>query len=99
MEIIQCILRRYRRKKGLSETNEDLLEVYESQLKHLGRITLNGLLKEKLGFEKSELENHAGDLPGFGFLSVQIGVSKLRSSPHYCFLHKSFQAWFAALYL
>ena len=99
VEIIQCILRRYRRKKGLSETNEDLIEVYESALKHLGRIALHGLLQDKLDFEESELQNHAGDLPGFGFLSVQTGGSKLRPSQHYSFLHKSFQEWFAALYL
>ena len=99
VEIIQCILRRYRRKKGLSETNEDLIEVYKSALKHLGRIALNGLLQDKLDFEESELQNHADDLPGFGFLSVQTGGSKLRSSRHYSFLHKSFQEWFAALCL
>ena len=99
VEIIQCILRRYRRKKGLSETNEDLIELYESALRHLGRIALHGLLQDKLDFEESELQNHAGDLPGFGFLSVQTGGSKLRPSRHYSFLHKSFQEWFAALYL
>ena len=99
VEIVQCILRRYRRKKGLSETNEDLIEVYESALKHLGRIALDGLLQDKLDFEESELQNHADDLPGFGFLSVQTGDSKLRPSRHYSFLHKSFQEWFAALYL
>ena len=99
VEIIQCILRRYRRKKELPETNEDLIEVYESALKHLGRIALHGLLQDKLDFEESELQNQADDLPGFGFLSVQTGGSKLRSSRHYSFLHKSFQEWFAALYL
>ena len=99
VQIIQCILRRYRRKKGLSGTNEDLIEVYESQLKHLGWIALNGLLEGKLDFEESELQNHADDLPGFGFLSVQTRGGKLRSSRHYSFLHKSFQEWFAALYL
>ena len=99
VEIIQCILRRYRRKKGLSEMNEDLIELYESALKHLGRIALHGLLQDKLDFEESELQSHADYLPGFGFLSVQTGGSKLRPSRHYSFLHKSFQEWFAALYL
>ena len=99
VEIIQCILRRYRRKRGLSETNEDLIEVYESALKHRGRIALQGLPQDKVDFEESELQNHADDLLGLGFLSVQTGGSKLRSSQHYSFLHKSFQEWFAALYL
>jgi len=55
VEIIQCILRRYRKKKGLPETNEDLFEVYDAQLKHLGEIALNGLLEDNLDVEESEL--------------------------------------------
>ena len=98
-EIIQCILRRYRKKEGLPETTEDLVEVYGAQLKHLGRIALNGLLEDKLDFEESELKSHANELPGFGFLSVQTGGSKLRPRRHYSFLHKSFQECFAAFYL
>ena len=97
--IIECILRRYRNKKGLPETNEDLVEVYDAQLKHLGQIALNGLLEDNLDFEESELKSHTDELPGFGFLSVQIGGSKLRPRRHYSFLHKSFQECFAAIYL
>ena len=99
VEIIQCILRRYRKKKGLPETNENLIQVYEAQLKHLGRIALNGLLEDKLDFEESELKGHTDELPVFGFLSVQTGGSKLRPCRHFSFLHKSFQEHFAALYL
>ena len=98
-EIMQCILRRYRKKEGLPETTEDLVEVYKAQLKHLGRIALNGLLEDNLDFEESELKSYADELPGFGFLSVQTGGSKLRPRRHYSFLHKSFQECFAAFYL
>ena len=99
VEIIQCILRRYRNRKGLPETNEDLVEVYDAQLKHLGQIALNGFLEDNLDFEESELKSHADELAGFGFLSVQTGGSKLRARRHYSFLHKSFQECFAAIYL
>ena len=98
LEIVQCVLRRYIQKKGLSE-NEDLIEAYKPQLKHLGRIALNGLREDNLDFEESELGNHSADLPGFGFLSVQQGGSKLRPRRRYGFLHKSFQEFFAAFYL
>ena len=98
-EIIQCILRRYRKKEGLPETDEDLFEVYGAQLKHLGQIALKGLLEDNLDFEESELKSHAAELPGFGFLSVQTGGSKLRPRRHYSFLHKSFQECFAAFFL
>ena len=99
MEIVQCVLRRYIQKKGLSETNEDLIETYKTQLKHLGLIALNGLLEDNLDFEESELGSHLADLPGFGFLSVHLGGSKLRPRRRYGFLHKSFQEFFAAFYL
>ena len=99
VEIIQCILRRYRNKKGLPETNEDLVEVYDAQLRHLGQIALNCLLEDNLDFEESKLKSHVDELPGFGFLSVQTGDSKLRPRRHYSFLHKSFQECFAAIYL
>ena len=99
MEIVQCVLRRHIQKKGLLETNEDLTEAYKTQLKHLGWIALNGLRDDNLDFEESELGSHLADLPGFGFLSVQLGGSKLRPRRRYGFLHKSFQEWFAAFYL
>ena len=99
VEIIQCILTRYRKKKGLPETNEDLIQKYNSQLRHLGLIALNGLLKDRLDFEEGELKGHKDELPGFGFLSVQTEGSKLRPRRHFSFLHKSFQEHFAAFYL
>ena len=98
-EIIQCILRRYRKKEGLPETDEYLFEVYGAQLKHLGQIALKGLLEDNLDFEESELKSRAAELPAFGFLSVQTRGSKLRPRRHYSFLHKRFQECFAAFYL
>jgi len=99
LEIVQCVLRRYRKKSELPETNEDLIEVYKAELKLLGSIALNGLLEDNPYFENRQLENLASDLPGFGFLSVQRGSSKRKPSICYGFLHKSFQELFAAFYL
>ena len=100
MEIIECVLRRYRAKKELPENGDDLIELYENQLKHLGSIALKGLLEDNLDFDEKEFGKHAAsDLPGFGFLSVQPGGSKLRPTRRYGFLHKSFQEFFAGFYL
>ncbi len=99
LEITECVLRRYRKKKGLSETSEKLTEMYKTQLKHLGWIALNGLLKETLDFEESQFADHKDDLSGFGFLSMQPGGSKLRPCRRYVFLHQSFQDFFAGFYL
>ena len=100
MEIVECVLRRYRTKQQLPENGEDLVDLYESQLKHLGLIALKGLFEGNLDFDEKELGEHkTGDLPGFGFLSVQPGGSKLRPTRRYGFLHKTFQEFFAAFYL
>ena len=99
LEIIQCVLRRYRKRKGLSETEDDLKDVYKSQLKRLGSIALNGLRDDNLNVEESKLRDDGSDLPELGFLSVQPSGSKLRPGLHYAFLHKSFQQCFAAFYI
>ena len=76
VEIVQCVLRRYRKKKGLAVNIEDLIELYKTQLKHLGKIALNGLCQDNMYFTDKQLGNHTRDLPGFGFLSVQPGSSR-----------------------
>ena len=55
MEIVECVLRRYRTKQQLPENGEDLVDLYESQLKHLGSIALKGLLEDNLDFDETEL--------------------------------------------
>ena len=97
--MVECVLRRYRKKKGLLEKIEDLTNHYKPQLNHLGKVAWNGLLDHKLDFNESEVRNHAKDLTEFGFLSVQPGGSKLRETLHYAFLHKSFQEFFAAFFI
>ena len=99
LDMVECVLRRYRKRKGLLEKIEDLTNHYKPQLNHLGKVALNGLLDDKLDFNESELRNHAKDLTEFGFLSVQPGGSKLRQTLHYAFLHKRFQEFFAAFFI
>ncbi|XP_068700169.1 NLR family CARD domain-containing protein 3-like [Montipora foliosa] len=99
-EIVQCVLRKYRRKKELPETDEDLTQLYHTELKDLGFIALNGLLNDEMYFNDSAIKNSTSSLiPELGFLSAQAGRSKLRPSRCYGFLHKSFQEFFAAFYL
>ena len=99
LNIIECVLKRYRKKRELPDTKEDLTNLYKPQLKSLGFIALNGLIQDKLDFGENELGEHASDIAAFGFLSVYPGGSKLRPSLRYAFLHKSFQECFAAFYI
>ena len=95
LDMVECVLRKYRKKKGLPETNENLTNFYKPELNCLGLVALNGLLDDKLDFNESELGNPAKGLTAFGFLSVQPGGSQLSKKLHYAFLHKSFQEFFA----
>ena len=99
LNMIKCVLKRYRKKGELLDTKEDLTNLYKPQLKSLGLIALNGLIQDKLDFGENELGENASDIAAFGFLSVYPGGSKLRPSLRYAFLHKSFQECFAAFYI
>ena len=98
-EIVEDVLRRYKKKKNLPETSENVIEEHKSQLKQLGLIAWNALLENKKFFEKNQLESHTDDVPGFGFLSWQHGSSRRKPHPQYSFVHKSFEEWFASFYL
>ena len=98
-EIVQCVLIRYRKKKGLRVDKTDLMELYKGQLEHLGLIALNSLREGTTHFEDKQLGSEHSDLTEFGFLSVQPGRSKRRLCFRYGFTHKSFQEFFAGYYL
>ena len=99
LEIVHCVLIRYREKKGLPVENEHLIKIYNDELKLLGSIALNGLYEDNMYFEDQKLAKKDADLPGFGFLSAQPGSSKRRPCRCYGFTHRSFQEFFAAHYL
>ena len=99
LEIVGCVLKRYRRKMKLPETKQDLLVLYKVELKQLGFIAMEGLHNNSIYFDESAFEGFSSDVKsGLGFLSVEAGRSKRRPSRSYGFLHKSFQEFFAALF-
>ena len=98
-EIVECVLRRYRLKMKLPETDQALVALYHVELKQLGCIAMEGLYNDSMHFDQSAFQGFSSDLKsGLGFLSVEAGRSKRRPGRSYGFLHKSFQEFFAALY-
>ena len=97
LEIVECVLRWYRRKMKLPETDQDLVALYRVELKQLGRIAMEGLRNDSMYFDQSAFQGLSSDvISGLGFLSVEAGRSKRRPSRSYGFLHKRFQEFFAA---
>ena len=100
IEIVKCVLRRYEEKEGISGNNEDIIEVYKEELRNLGRIALQSLLKGELYIEeRRENANNFKSVNKFGFLSIQSESSERKPYFRYGFLHKSFQEFFAGFHL
>ncbi|XP_068670281.1 NLR family CARD domain-containing protein 3-like isoform X3 [Montipora foliosa] len=100
LEIVECVVRRHRLRLKLPETDQDLVALYQVELKQLGRIAMEGLENDSMYFDQNAFQGFSSDLKsGLGFLSVEAGQSKRRPGRSYTFLHKSFQEFFAAHYL
>ena len=99
LEIVECVLRRCMYKIKSPEKDQDLIALYQAELKQLGCIAMEGLHNDSMYFAQSAFQGFSINLiSGLGFLSVQAGRSKRRPSRSYGFLHKTFQEFFAAVY-
>ena len=99
IEIVLFILRRYERKKCLSNRGRDLFLLYKRELMIIGRIALDSLRKQELYFDDHEGDIEKSLLMKFGFLSIQSGGSKRAPCDRYEFFHKSFQEFFSGYFL
>lgn len=75
-------------------------ELFQDMIK-LGEVAMDGLLKDELIFDLKELEKRCSEksVLELGFLSQETSASRLKPVPKCRFLHKSFQEFFAALWL
>ena len=99
-EIVRCVLLRYeKRNRSSSGSDADLLEIYKEDLLQLGCMALQSIRKGELFFDENKFKGRSSNLIKFGFLSIQTGGSKRKPSSRFCFLHKTFQEFFAGFYL
>ena len=99
LEITICVLRRFRRKKGFSDVEGDLIDFHKDDVERLGRLAWKGLTEDQMYFKENELGCSASEIPVFEFLSVHTNRSKRRPSLDYAFIHRSFQDFFAGYFL
>ena len=97
-KIIHYILRRYFKKLEQEPPQEPLYGCLQ-KIKTLGELALQGIKKDKLTFDESELGSSEQSIADMGFLSVDETTSTLDPKRLFSFLHKSFQEYFAAYYL
>ena len=97
--LVSCAVRRYYAKKGISLDYEDPTERCANKLNQLGKMAYETLIKNQLHFSEDEMKCQSADLLQLCFLSREASVSKIRPRPCYAFTHKTFQEYFAALYL
>ena len=99
VEIVLFVLRRYENKNDLPVSDRDLLSVYKKELMILGRMAQDSLEKKELYFEDNKADLKGSLIGKFGFVSIQLGGTKVAPCLRYIFLHKSFQEFFSAFFL
>ena len=95
--LVSCAIRRYFAKRGVDLGEDDPSERCRDQLNQLGKMAFEALLKNLLYFSRDEMKSE--DFLQLCFVTREPSKSKLKPTPCYAFTHKTFQEYFAALYL
>ena len=95
--LVSCAIRRYFAKRGVDLGEDDPSERFRDQLNQLGKVALEALLENRLYFSKEEMKSE--DFLQLFFVTREPSRNKMKPTPCYAFTHKTFQEYFAALYL
>ena len=103
--IVRCLLRRYCAKHDEKDCKDDrdLEKRFERYILPLGERAWNCLLHDRHSFREDELKGLESDdklvVCGLGLVYKEESLKRLNPQHEYCFLHKSFQEYLAALYI
>ena len=104
--IVVCLLRRYcaRHIVKASKEDMDLEKQFKREIRCLGELAWNCLLKDRHSFFEDELEklerpNDKLVARRMGYVYKEESLKVLKRQHEYCFLHKAFQEFLAASYV
>ena len=95
--LVSCAIRRYFAKRGVGFGEDDPSERCRQQLNQLGKMAFEALLRKRLCFSEEEMRSK--NVLQLCFVTREPSRSKMKPTPCYAFTHKTFQEYFAALYL
>ncbi|XP_067056257.1 NACHT, LRR and PYD domains-containing protein 5-like isoform X2 [Acropora muricata] len=95
--LVSCAIRRYFAKRGVDLGEDDPSERCREQVNQLGKMAFEALLKNRLYFSEEEMRSE--NVLQLCFVTREPSRSKIKPSECYAFTHKTFQEYFAALYL
>ncbi|XP_067016986.1 NLR family CARD domain-containing protein 3-like [Acropora muricata] len=95
--LVSCAIRRYYAKMGVGFGKGDPSERCREELHQLGKIAFEALLKNRLYFSEEEMRSK--NALQLCFVTREPSRSKIKPTECYAFTHKTFQEYFAALYL
>ena len=104
--IVRCLLRRYCAKHKVSPCKDDgdLEKQFERDILALGELAWNCLLHDHHSFREDELQKLKSSddklvVLELGLVYKEESLKRLNPQHEYCYLHKSFQEYLAALYI
>ena len=95
--LVSCAIRRYYARMGVDFGKDDPSERCREQLYQLGQMAFEALLKSRLYFSEEEMRSE--NVLQLCFVTREPSRSKIKPTECYAFTHKTFQEYFAALYL
>ncbi|XP_067023513.1 uncharacterized protein [Acropora muricata] len=105
-DIVVCLLRRYCAKHNMkaSKNDSELETQFERDIRCLGKLAWNCLLKDRHScfeeeLEKLESRNRKLVVRRLGFVYKEESLKRLKPQHEYSFLQKSFQEYLAASYV
>ncbi|XP_066291929.1 uncharacterized protein [Branchiostoma lanceolatum] len=99
--LVLCIVKRYCSNNDITVTGTTIPDNVQTQLVEMGRVAWEGLIHNEVNFDEADFQSMDEGMEMFklGFLTKDLGASRIEASFVWSFLHKTFQEYIAAVFL